>query len=62
MIFNRWGDLIFEYNGSTIGYLDAEKQWDGTTSGKDLPMGSYVYVVIFDGGSEDYNGVVSIIR
>jgi gliding motility-associated-like protein len=61
MIYNRWGNLVFEYNGTAIGYLDTGKRWDGKYNGKDLPMGSYVYIVIFD-GTKTYNGVVSIAR
>ncbi len=62
VIFNRWGDVVYKYDGSTIGYLDVEKQWDGTFSKHELPTGSYIYIIDFDYGTAKYNGIVSIIR
>lgn len=38
-IFNRWGNLIYE---SPSGYT---RPWDGTYQGKDLPVGTYYYVI-----------------
>jgi len=35
-IFDRWGQLIFETNDATIG-------WDGTSNGKYVPNGTYVW-------------------
>jgi gliding motility-associated-like protein len=38
-IFNRWGNLIFE---SPSGYTTP---WNGKYQGKDLPVGTYYYVI-----------------
>ncbi|HIF14945.1 MAG TPA: gliding motility-associated C-terminal domain-containing protein, partial [Bacteroidetes bacterium] len=36
MIFNRWGQMVFESTGPNIG-------WDGKLNGVDLEMDSYTY-------------------
>ena len=60
-IFNRWGDLIYNYDGSGEGY--PAKEWGGTDlNGHDLPMGSYVYVIEIDGVPEPPKGTVTIVR
>lgn len=38
LIFNRWGELIYEWDG-------AEGGWDGTYKGKQCPDGVYVYLI-----------------
>ncbi len=38
LIFNKWGELIFETNDILVG-------WDGTYKGKDCPQGVYVYLI-----------------
>ncbi len=57
-IYNRWGQLIFESNGYTV-------PWDGRYKGKDLPVGTYYYVI--DLGDESLEervitGPVTIMR
>ncbi len=37
-VYNRWGQLMFE----SIGY---DTPWDGKYKGKDLPVGTYYYVI-----------------
>lgn len=37
-VYNRWGQLIFATN-------NPENKWDGTFNGKELPTGSYIYVL-----------------
>ncbi len=60
-IFNRWGDLIYNYDGSGVGY--PAKEWNGTDlNGHNLPIGSYVYVIEMDGTSESYKGTITIVR
>jgi len=61
-IFNRWGDIIFDYSGTGIGYEDQEKQWDGFYNGLELPMGSYVYIVDLKNDKDPYTGTVTIVR
>jgi gliding motility-associated-like protein len=38
LIYNRWGELLFESNDIALG-------WDGKKNGKDCPGDSYVYIV-----------------
>lgn len=58
-IFNRWGNLLFE---SPPGKY-SERPWDGKYQDKQLPVGSYFYVIDLsdDGSIEPLNGSVSII-
>lgn len=56
VIVNRWGNTLFESDG----YTDP---WDGKYRGKDLPMGSYFFVIDFNNGSDEpLSGSVTIIR
>ena len=61
-IFNRWGDIIFDYAGTGIGYEDPEKQWDGTYNSLELPMGSYVYIIDLKNDKDPSTGTVTIVR
>ena len=57
-IYNRWGNLLFT---SVQGDYDNNK-WDGTYNGKDLPVGSYYFIIEYnDKENEKINGIVSII-
>jgi len=40
LIYNRWGQLVFESD-------DPAEGWDGTYNGEEVPMGTYVYTAIF---------------
>lgn len=58
MIFNRWGEQIFESN-------EYETGWNGTKNGKVVPMGGYPYVISFislDGTPVERKGIVTVIR
>lgn len=56
-VFNRWGDIVFE----SVGYNNADKVWNGKRKGKDLPIGTYYYVITMSGG-KTAKGTVTIIR
>ncbi|MEA3449152.1 MAG: gliding motility-associated C-terminal domain-containing protein [Bacteroidota bacterium] len=60
-IFTRWGDKIFEFSGSGNSYADPENQWDGTRNGKELPFGTYVYILELN-NENNYKGTVTLIR
>jgi len=58
VVFNGWGQVIFETENPSEG-------WDGTHKGKDEPTGVYVYTVratTIDGESFVKSGKVSLIR
>ncbi len=61
-IFNRWGDKLFEFSGSGMEYLNPSVQWDGKYKGKDLPMGTYLFIIDLFNGEEPFVGNVSILR
>lgn len=61
-IFNRWGDLLYQYKGEGNNYPGQE--WDGTYQGASVGFGSYIYVVKINSSPEpvEKSGVISVIR
>ncbi|MBI4646919.1 MAG: gliding motility-associated C-terminal domain-containing protein [Bacteroidia bacterium] len=59
-VFNRWGDKVFESDGSGSEYDG--KRWDGTYNGRKLPIGPYMYIIDLHNDLEPYAGTVTIIR
>ncbi len=57
-IFNRWGDLVYDFHGNGYDYLNPKNQWDGMYNGKLLPFGEYFYVIKL--GKEVYKGTVLV--
>ncbi len=53
-VFNRWGNMVFEQNGY-------KGQWNGTWNNKDLPNGTYFYL-LNDGEGKKYSGFLEIRR
>lgn len=54
-VFNRYGALVYQSVGYTSG-------WDGTTNGKQLPVGTYYYIIDLKNGKQPLAGSVTIIR
>lgn len=54
-IFNRWGDEVF--HESPYG-----NNWNGTFNGEPLPVGTYFYVVKFNGDAGTQSGFIIIQR
>ncbi len=55
-VYNRWGQLLFSSRGYTT-------PWDGRFEGKDLPVGTYYYVIdLKDDRFEPYTGPITIAR
>ncbi|WP_076374733.1 T9SS type B sorting domain-containing protein [Filimonas lacunae] len=57
-VFNQWGEKVFET-------ADRNQGWNGSYSGKQLPVGVYIYVVqmtFSDGTVKSTKGTVSLIR
>lgn len=58
MIFNRWGEKIFEVNDPSFG-------WDGNYKGEQVPGGVYVYWIKYKTSEGEYverKGTVTLIR
>lgn len=58
MIFNQWGEKVFETQDQTIG-------WDGVYKGKPQPAGVYIYVLkmtLLNGTTSEMKGSVNLIR
>ncbi|MEX0986886.1 MAG: gliding motility-associated C-terminal domain-containing protein [Bacteroidales bacterium] len=56
-VYTRWGSRIYY----SEGYSD-DKRWDGTFNGKDVPTGTYYYVIIPKPDATPITGNVTIIR
>ena len=54
-IYNTWGKLVF----SSSGYPEP---WDGKHDGRELPAGTYYYIIDLGDGSEAYTGTVNIVK
>jgi gliding motility-associated-like protein len=54
-IFNRYGQMIFR----SVGYGNP---WDGTIGGKEVPIGTYYYIVNPKNGRKIMSGYVDVIR
>lgn len=56
-VYNRWGELLFQ----SIGYRE---HWNGTYKGKELPVGTYYYIIdLKDPLFPDvYTGPITILR
>ena len=58
IIFNRWGEKLFESRDIEIG-------WDGVYEGEIVPLGTYVYTIRLidaDGKEHKRKGTVTVIR
>ena len=57
-VFNRWGSSLWKSASPNI------VNWDGKHNGKELPLGTYYYIIIFDDGTtnEPLTGPVTIVR
>ncbi|UPK71780.1 gliding motility-associated C-terminal domain-containing protein [Chitinophaga filiformis] len=58
MVFNQWGEKIFESNNPQLG-------WDGSYKGKAQPSGVYIYICklkLADGTQVDRKGTLNLLR
>ena len=61
LIFNRWGDVIFNTNDPSLG-------WDGTYKNQLVQMDVYVYLIRIKGKKdshlkfEEYKGLITVIK
>ncbi|MBI5219816.1 MAG: gliding motility-associated C-terminal domain-containing protein [Bacteroidia bacterium] len=56
-VYNRWGELMFYNKGCT-------EYWDGKYKGKELPVGTYYYVIVVEEptGKRVLTGPITIVR
>ncbi len=56
IIFNRWGNKVWETD-------DYQNNWDGTAkNGKELPDGTYFYIITVGGSDKQFKGDINILR
>jgi len=62
-IYSRWGQLVYTAENLPLG--DEKLGWDGTYNGRDMPVGTYVYmlqVACYTGETFMVKGTVELIR
>jgi gliding motility-associated-like protein len=60
-VYNRWGELLYIADG----YNNTTVFWDGTYKGKDLPVGTYYYIIKLNTDLYDpdyFTGPITILR
>jgi gliding motility-associated-like protein len=65
MVFDRWGELLYEAHNFAPAPQDQTTGWDGNYGGQQLNSGTYVYyieVVFEDGVTISYKGDINLIR
>ncbi|HWB61957.1 MAG TPA: gliding motility-associated C-terminal domain-containing protein, partial [Chitinophagales bacterium] len=63
-IYDRWGQKVY-YNPAQPNGQSGSNGWDGTSSGKLDPAGTYVYqmkITYFDGTTKDKAGTITLMR
>jgi gliding motility-associated-like protein len=59
LIFNRWGELVFESHDPLVG-------WDGSYGNKMCPVGTYTWEILYQEAAENKKnklvGHVNIIK
>gem|GEM_PF-1501293 len=53
-VYNRYGQLVFKMTNYT--------PWDGRVNGRDLPVGTYYYIIDPKNGEKPVTGYIDIIR
>ncbi|HEX8331666.1 MAG TPA: gliding motility-associated C-terminal domain-containing protein, partial [Segetibacter sp.] len=54
-IFNRYGQVVFQ----STGY---DKPWEGTSNGKQVPIGTYYYIINTDQANGKMSGSITVLR
>jgi len=54
-LYNRYGQLVYH----SVGY---STPWDGKVNGKEVPVGTYYYVIDPKNGRGKLSGYVDVIR
>ena len=59
LIFNRWGEVVWESHDPSVG-------WDGTLSGKEVPTGMYVWIArvnrLNNDDKQEFHGTINVLR
>ena len=65
MVFNQWGEKIWETTTPNKDANGCYVLWDGTHKGKPQPSGVYIYtsrLVFLDGKIEEKTGTINLVR
>jgi gliding motility-associated-like protein len=55
-IFNKWGNIVFEQRGNYT-------PWDGSYNARDLPAGTYYYIINLNYLDRDpVTGTINILK
>lgn len=61
LIFNRWGNKVWE-KGPYLNDWDGTNQFGITVAGRDLPVGTYFYIIDLGDGSKPKKGFIYLNR
>jgi gliding motility-associated-like protein len=53
-VFNEWGQKVYEAHGG-------DKPWDGKYKSKNVPAGSYIYIIQLKDNKTKYSGIISVV-
>lgn len=59
-VYNRWGALVYKAKGRDL--KTAGNYWDGTSEGKDVPVGAYYYTIDLNNNQKPFIGSVTLVR
>ncbi len=57
IVYNRWANLVYQKQG-----YSNQDPWNGQWNARDLPDGTYFYMVTLDKGQEPLSGYLQIMR
>lgn len=55
LVYNRWGQLIFESNSPTNG-------WDGIINGQDAPAAAYVWLMRYESLESSFQAAQEVVQ
>jgi len=55
LVYNRWGQLVFESKSPTNG-------WDGTINGQDAPMAAYVWLMRYESLESTFQAAQEVVQ
>lgn len=57
-IFSQWGNVLYNYQGK----ISNDISWDGRYNGKEVPEGTYYYILSIPEGKVEDKGYITLLR
>ena len=61
-IFNRWGNIVYKKSEGYDNSWDGTNQYGMTIGTRELPVGTYFYVLDLGNGTEVYKGYIYLSK